>query len=155
MCGTASGRGPGGAANTAAPARPPSRRRGGRDRGDTLVEAILITPIMFFIVLVVIQFALWYHARQIVTAAAQEATRVARVATATPDQVAQAGQDRAYAFVETLGGGTVADPSVQVDRTATTVTVQVEASTLTIVPGLDLRATARSVSPVERFEPDS
>lgn len=116
---------------------------------------IFITPIVFFIVMLVIQFALWYHARQVVTAAAAEGARAARVATAAPDDAATAGHDRALSFIATLGGSAVSDPEVAVTRTATTVTVEVDASAMSIVPGLDLRATARSVSPVERFEPDS
>ena len=125
------------------------------DRGDTLVEVVLITPIVFLIVFTVIQFALWYHARQIVNTAAQEGGRAARVATTSPASAMLAGRDRAYRFIETLGGSVVARPDVSVTRTATTVTVRVDATALAIVPGLNLAVHGRSVSPVERFEPSS
>ena len=51
-------------------------RRG--ERGDAAVEAVLITPVLLFLIMVVIQFGLWYHASHVAEAAAQEGASAAR-----------------------------------------------------------------------------
>ena len=66
-------------------------RRLDRDRGSATTEAVLLTPVLLFLVMLVIQFGLWYHAQHVAQAAAQEGVRSARVEGSTAD----AGRTRA------------------------------------------------------------
>lgn len=132
-------------------------RRIRRDRqgGDVALEMVLLAPIIIFMIFVVIQFALWYHARHVVTVAAQEGARVARAANTSAAAAERAGRDRAYAFIDTLGGSIVEDPNVVVNRGVATVTVRVTGTAIHIVPGLRLQVRGQSAGPIERFVPPS
>lgn len=117
------------------------------DRGSAAVELVLLTPLLMVCVLVVVQFALWQHARHVLLAAAQEGARAARAHGAT----AVDGRTRAYDYIEQLGPDLVTAPVVEVDRGVDAVTVRVRGQAVNIVPGLPLKVTATSAGPVERF----
>ncbi len=117
------------------------------ERGSAAVELVLLTPLLMICVLVVVQFALWQHARQVLLAAAQEGARAARAQGGT----AEDGRARAVELIEQIGPDLVASPSVTVDRGLDIVSVRVRAQAVNIVPGLPLRVTATSAGPVERF----
>ena len=53
------------------------------DRGAAATELAIAMPLLLVLVLASVHLALWFHARQIVTAAAQEAARSARAYDAT------------------------------------------------------------------------
>ena len=53
------------------------------ERGDETIEAVLVTPVLLLLIMVVIQFGLWYHASHVAEAAAQQGASVARVEAAT------------------------------------------------------------------------
>ncbi|HKA69278.1 MAG TPA: TadE/TadG family type IV pilus assembly protein [Actinomycetes bacterium] len=131
------------------------RIRRDREGGDVALEMVLLAPIIIFMIFVVIQFALWYHARHVVTVAAQEGARVARASNTSAAAAERAGRDRAYAFIDTIGGSIVEDPNVVVNRGAATVTVRVTGTAIHIVPGLRLQVRGQSAGPVERFVPPS
>src|SRR5262245_4666269 len=131
------------------------RIRRDREGGDVALEMVLLAPIIIFMIFVVIQFALWYHARHVVTVAAQEGARVARAANTSAAAAERAGRDRAYAFIDTLGGSIVEDPNVVVNRGVATVTVRVTGTAIHIVPGLRLQVRGQSAGPIERFVPPS
>jgi Flp pilus assembly protein TadG len=61
------------------------------EAGIATVEAVLVFPVLLLVIMVVFQFALWYHASGLATAAAQDGARAARAEGAT----ARDGQDRA------------------------------------------------------------
>ncbi len=117
------------------------------ERGSAAVELVLLTPLLMLCVLVVVQFALWQHARQVLLAAAQEGARAVRVQGGT----AEDGRARAVALIEQIGPDLVASPSVEVDRGLDVVSVRIRAQAVNIVPGVPLRVTATSAGPVERF----
>jgi hypothetical protein len=71
--------------------------RGG-ERGLATLEVALITPVLLLVVLGLVQFALWYHAEQVVTAAAQEAAAQASLLTGSP----AAAQQRAQVLLDGL-----------------------------------------------------
>ena len=122
------------------------RRRAG-ERGSAAVELVLLTPLLMVCVLVVVQFALWQHARHVLLAAAQEGARAARAQGAT----AEDGRVRAQDYIEQIGPDLVSAPVIEVDRTVDEVTVTIRGQAVNIVPGLPLRLTATSAGPVERF----
>jgi Flp pilus assembly protein TadG len=110
---------------------------------------VLLTPVLMFAVFLIVQFALWYYARGIVLAAAQEGARAARAEQGS----AAAGQARAYAYLDRLGGDLVTDPAAEVTRGPDTVVARVTGRAVNIVPGLTMTITERSIGPVERFRP--
>ncbi len=125
------------------------RVRGGQD-GSSTTELVLLMPVVLLLVMLVVQFGLWMHARQVVLSAAQEALSVAQQLDATSD----AGRSRAEEFLAQAGG--VRDAAVVVDREPATATASVTGTTPAVVPGLSLGVSAVVEGPVERFvsEPD-
>ncbi len=123
------------------------RRRSGAERGSAAVELVLLTPLLMVCVLVVVQFALWQHARHVLLAAAQEGARAARAQGAT----AEDGRLRAQDYIVQLGPDLVTAPTIEVDRSLELVTVRIRGQAVNIVPGVPLRVTATSAGPVERF----
>ena len=71
------------------------------ERGEAVTETVLLVPVLLLLIMLVIQFGLWYHAEHVVQAAAQEGARAARAEGAT----AEDGRARAEQFVTTTGGG--------------------------------------------------
>ncbi len=125
-------------------------RRPDPERGSATTEVVLLTPVMLFLVMLVIQFGLWYHAEHVAQAAAQEGVRSARVEGAT----AEAGRARAADFLAASGPTIVQDVSVTASRDAETATVSVHGHAATVVPGFTLSVDASATSPVERFRED-
>ncbi len=117
------------------------------ERGSAAVELVLLTPLLMVCVLVVVQFALWQHARHVLLAAAQEGARTAQAQGATAGD----GRLRAYEYIQQLGPDLVTAPVVEVDRDVDRVTVRIRGQAVNIIPGLPLMVTATSVGPVERF----
>lgn len=128
---------------------PQGRAFDGQD-GSSTTELVLLMPVVLLLVMIVVQFGLWMHARQVVLSAAQEALSVAQQLDATSD----AGHSRAEEFLAQAGG--VRDAAVVVDRELTTATASVTGTTPAVVPGLSLGVSAVVEGPVERFvsEPD-
>lgn len=54
------------------------------DRGSSAIELAILAPALLLLTMVIIQFALWFQARQAALAAAQEGARDARVLAADP-----------------------------------------------------------------------
>ncbi len=121
------------------------------DRGSAATEAVLITPVLLFLILIVIQFGLWYHAQHVAQAAAQEGVRMARAEGST----AQAGEDRAQAFLLTAGPSIITQPVVTANRDADTASVTVDGDAVNVLPGFSLSVHASATSPVERFREDT
>jgi TadE-like protein len=65
--------------------RPPATRLTGlrrllkADRGSSAIELAILAPALLILTMIVIQFALWFQARQAALAAAQEGAREARI----------------------------------------------------------------------------
>lgn len=121
---------------------------GARDeRGEAVTETVIIVPALLLLIMVVIQFGLWYHAQHVVQAAAQEGARAARAEGATADD----GLERAMTFVAQVGGQSVHEPEVTSQRSSDGATVRVTGEAPAVVPGLRLGVSAAAVSPVEEF----
>jgi Flp pilus assembly protein TadG len=123
--------------------------RGVGDRGAAATELAIAMPLLLVLVLVSVHVALWFHARQIVTAAAQEAARSARAYDASDAD----GYARADQLLAELGQRSVDDPSVVIHRSAGTVTATVTGHSPVVIPGLVLDVSATSRSPIEEFTP--
>lgn len=128
----------------------PLRRRltARSSRGSASVQMVILMPVMFAVMFLGVQAALWYHARTVAAAAAQEGARAAGAETGT----ASGGITTAADFVAQSGGADVIEgASVSGSRTATTATVAVRGRALSVIPGWSLRVNQSVSVPAERL----
>jgi hypothetical protein len=113
------------------------------------LELAVALPLLLLVIFGGIQAALYYHARTVALAAAQEGVRVARIETGT----AQAGAARAREFVADAGGPDVLSQlTVSPSRTATTAGITVAGRSLSVLPGVPgPQLSQTSEAAVERF----
>lgn len=126
---------------------------GRRDSGAGAVETVLSVPLIMILILLIVQFAVWEHARGVAQATAEEALAVARVQGGTD----AAGQQRAAQVLVQIGSAVLVGPRVSVSRDAAYVAVRVHATAERVlpVPGFRWPLTITVTGPVERFVPDS
>lgn len=121
------------------------------ERGDETIEAVLVTPVLLLVIMVVIQFGLWFHASHVAEAAAQQGAGVARLEGAT----AADGRTSAQQFMVDAASGLVDHVSVTSTRDNQITRVVVDGTLHSIVPGLNLHVHGDATSPIERFRPDT
>ena len=120
-------------------------------QGSTSVEVTIAVPVLLLLIMLVVQFGLWYHAQHVVRAAADQGLRVAR----DPGRPPVSGRDRASQFLDQAGGRLVEDRQVTATRAVDTARVSVTGRVVAVVPGLRLPLRAVATGPVERFRPDA
>ena len=118
-----------------------------RNEAGEATEMVLVTPVLLFLVLLVLQFGLWYHAAHVAQAAAQEGVRTARLEGGT----AEDGRQRAEGLLERAGPTIVGDPLIDATRDSDTAVVEVRGRSVAVIPGMRLPIRARAASPVERL----
>ena len=121
-----------------------------RERGSATTELVIVTPVLLLLIMMIIQFGIWYHASHVAQAAAQEGVRTVRVEAGT----ASAGKLRAERFVSSAAPTLLVDVNVDATRTANTARVDVTATVRSIVPGLSLPVHAHAESTLESFKAD-
>jgi Flp pilus assembly protein TadG len=123
-----------------------------KERGSASLELAIVAPALMLLVLGLLQFALWYHAQNVVQTAAQEGARVA----AAEEGTAEAGRTRALEVL-LVGLGRAAeneDAIASVDLDAAHVTVSAEMPGLLPIPGLSsFTLSSESTAFRERFRP--
>ena len=126
-----------------------ARLRGPCDAGSVSVETAIAFPALLLLVTALVQYGLWFHARSLALAAAQEGVTAARVLGADPG----AGPQRARAFIDTHGADTLTGATATLTTPAPqTVAVQVTGRALSLLPGVPgLPVTQSAEGPVERF----
>ena|SRR5581483_4330723 len=117
------------------------------ERGEATTEMVLVTPVLLLLIAFVIQFALWYHASHVASAAAQEGVRAARAYGGT----ANAGKERAERFLAQTGPTVVVGAVVDATRDVEHARVEVHGRAPAVVPGLRLSVGAVADSPNERL----
>lgn len=111
----------------------------------TTSEVAILFPAVLFFLMLIVQYGLWWHAKQVADGAAAEAAAATRIPTGTEG----AGTEAAEALLAQAGNLT--DITVSVDRGPDVVTVTVTGRAPQLVPGYSWSVTARSVVPVEQF----
>ena len=106
----------------------------------------VLLPVMFSILFLGMQAALFYHARSVATAAAQEGARAA----AAEGARASDGCAAARAFVDHAHGA-LDHPEVTCVRTLTNATVTVKGASLTLVAGWTPVVNQQVTATVERL----
>jgi Flp pilus assembly protein TadG len=109
------------------------------------VEFAIAAPLVLFLLMLIIQFALWAHATHIAQAAANAGVQATRVHGGT----IAAGEAQTQAVLDQLSGSTLADPTVTVSRTPTAATVTVDGAATAVLPGLSLPVHASATAPRE------
>lgn len=131
------------------PPSPLAPRRCRGDSGSASTELVIVMPLLLLLVLVSVHVGLWFHARHLVNAAAQEGARAARASGATDSD----GYDRAQQILGDLGSNSVTSPAIVVTRAGSSVTVSVTGQAPPVIPGLAMSVSASSTSPIEEFKP--
>ncbi|WP_433252064.1 TadE/TadG family type IV pilus assembly protein [Streptosporangium sp. CA-135522] len=125
-----------------------------RERGVAVIELAMIMPVVLAVILLVVQFTLWFHGRQVADAAAREGARLARVDTESWESDAKERADEVIKAVgpRLLDGATVTTwqegDQRGVEITATAVQV------VPLLPSTTFTITSRFGGPVECFRPD-
>ena len=129
-------------------------RRLGGDEGAT-TELVIAAPAFLFMIMLIVQAGLYFHASSVASAAAQEGARAATVQGGTIAEGRQVATD----FVETLAPRLLDD--VEVDGRyvdggeLVRVTVRGDVTEVFKLPGVDLDFTVQETSEgvIERFRP--
>jgi Flp pilus assembly protein TadG len=123
----------------------------GRDEesGSAATELVIIMPAVMLLIMLVVQFALYYHGANVATAAAQDAVRAARVEAGSVG----AGRNRADALLARSGSGTLEGAQVSVSRDGRRVHVEVTGEVASVIPGVHLHITRDADGPIEQFLP--
>ncbi|MEX2292013.1 MAG: TadE/TadG family type IV pilus assembly protein [Mycobacteriales bacterium] len=134
-----------------------SRRLRG-DRGASALELTFVAPGLLLFIFFSIQAGLYFYGRAVAEQAAREGVSKLRLAQteAISDSIRADVQTAVEAYAVTVGRETLLDPEATTtyDADEGKVSVTVQGSVITLVPGLDLRVTQRVFGEIERFEGD-
>ncbi|MGB6163289.1 MAG: TadE family protein [Pseudonocardiaceae bacterium] len=120
------------------------------DRGAVSAELVIATPLLLFMLLAIVQFALWSHATHIAQTAAAQGLAAARVQNATAAQ----GTASAQHVLDQLGRGPLTNTRIDTHRSAEDVSIRVSGEASAVIPFLHLPVHAEAAGPLERFVPD-
>lgn len=123
--------------------------RGRDERGAATAELVLATPAFLFLIMLVVQFGLWYHATHVASAAAQEAAAAARVLGGTEAD----GEARGNRFLAEVAGRLLVDGRTEVEVGADSARATVRGHVAPVVPFMRLEVKAASEGPRELFRP--
>lgn len=118
------------------------------ERGMTTIQVAILFPAVLLWLMLIVQYGLWWHAKQVANAAAAEAVDAAQVS----DGSAAEGEAAASRYL--AQSGNLDNITVTVDRQPTVVVAEVRGDAPQLVPGFSWSVTARSQAPVERFIPE-
>jgi hypothetical protein len=123
------------------------KNRAGGEAGAATIEAVLVFPALLLLLMLVIQFALWYHASDLATAAAQDGARAARVEGAT----AADGASRANQLLDQTSRSILQGRQVSVQRGPDITRADVRGTCVPLIPFLRLPVHAVAESTTEQF----
>jgi len=128
------------------------RRPSRPDAGSAGLEIAILGPALLLLVFTVVQAGLWFYARSLALAAAQEGVAAARGYQASAD----AGVARARSFLDRSAGDSLLETTVSgAGSTATTVRIEVRGRALSVLPGVSGPLVRQAAAgPVERFTVD-
>jgi Flp pilus assembly protein TadG len=123
-------------------------RRARSDRGMTTSQVAIVFPALLFFIMLIVQYGLWFHAKQVADNAAAEALDAAQTPTGTADD----GHRAALSFLSSSGN--LDDIVIEVERDLEQVQVQITGAAPQLVPGFSWNVTSAARAPVERFIPE-
>ena len=118
------------------------------ERGSVSIQLVILLPALFAVMFLGMQAALFYHARTVAIAAAQEGAKAAGGENGKEADGVQAAE----AFIADAGGDDVlTGATTTASRTGTTVTVVVQGHSLSVIPGWSPVVRQVASVPVERL----
>ncbi len=120
-----------------------------RDRGEATTQLVILTPLLILLVFLGMQTAIYFHAANVASAAANRGAAAGSVATSSDGAAA----DEAQRTVDDLDGHAASAPRVGVIGGMVRVTVEVTVSRL--LPFFPATVSRTAVEPRERFVPES
>ena len=118
------------------------------DRGALILSYVAVLPFVFLFLMVVIQAAFWFLARDAALAAARQGADAARALNAPRS----AGPAAALAFVRAVGAGYLQDPRATASGSSgATVSITVSGHVPSFVPGLVVNVSETAQAPAEEF----
>jgi Flp pilus assembly protein TadG len=139
-------------------AAPRRRRRVRTESGAGALELAFLAPGLIFLIFFVIQAGLFFYGKTVAIQAAREGVSQLRLAQ-TEDVYADIRADvvrNTESFALSVGREALLQPKATpryLDREGR-VEMDVQGDVITLVPGLQLRATAHAEGAIERFDPD-
>lgn len=118
-----------------------------RDQGSASAEIVVVFPAFLLLILLSVQFGLYYHASAVARAAAEEGVRAARADGGS----AAAGEVKATDFLAQVAPTLIGQRDISATRTVDEARVTVRGAAVAVVPGLHLRIHAEAASQVERY----
>ena len=130
--------------------RPGARRA--RDVGSVSLEIAILGPALLLLIFSIVQAGLWFYARSLALASAQEGVTAARAYAADPG----AGISRAQTFLDQQAGDSLTQTAVSsAGSTPTQIRIQVTGRALSVFPGVPgIQVTQSAAGSVERFTTD-
>lgn len=124
-----------------------------RDRGSATLEIAILGPALLLLVFSIAQAGMWFYARNLALAAAQEGVTSARsYSVAESGPALSAGAARARSFITRQAGDSLVSPAVTTSGSATQVRVEVTGRSLSVLPGVSGFAVRQvATGPLERF----
>ncbi|MFI1259160.1 TadE/TadG family type IV pilus assembly protein [Streptomyces netropsis] len=117
-----------------------------RDRGALSLELMMVFPAVLLLVMLTVHVGLWWHARNVALAAAQQGVERARVRGAS----IATGTAEAQSFVG-RAGGSISGAQVSGSRGGQTVRIEVSGHVDTLIPGLKLPVSQHAEAATERI----
>jgi Flp pilus assembly protein TadG len=133
-------------------AQPIGRGRGnsccrGSDRGFATLEAVIVIPVVVLLTMLVVQYVMLYHARNVTEAGARDGLRVARGYQGTAAQ----GKAAAEQYLTDVAPQLLTDHRCDVQRSTTAVVIVCRAAVASVVPFGSFTVTEQATGPVETF----
>jgi Flp pilus assembly protein TadG len=119
-----------------------------RERGSATVEFVICIALMVFMLMAIVQFAIFFHLRSVAITAARQGVDHVR----TTSGSAEAGIAVSNQFLD-QAGRSLDDRNVTATRTGTVSSVTVSGRVVAIIPLLSLHVSATADAPTERTAP--
>src|SRR5579875_3202883 len=121
--------------------------RSEHDRGFSTLEAVVVIPVVVVVTMLVVQYVMLWHARNVTEAAAQDALRIARGYQAAAAQGQAAGTE----YLHNAAGKLLETFTVTVTRGPEIVTVHVHGTVTSVVPFGTYTVDESASGPVEKY----
>ena len=118
-----------------------------RDRGFSTVEAVIVIPVVVLLTMIVVQYVMLYHARNVTEAAARDGLRVARGYQASAVQ----GKTAAEQYLTDVAPNLLVTRHCDAQRSTVTVVMVCHADVASVVPFGSFSVTEQAAGPVETF----
>jgi Flp pilus assembly protein TadG len=131
----------------------PRRLRG--DDGAATTELVLVAPAFLFMILLIVQLGLYFHAISVASAAAQDGAREASLEGSSTAEGEAVARDMVQTLAPRLLAGATVDGELVDGGSNVRMTVAGPVSQVVTIPGIDLGISVNetAVTPVEEFRP--